>query len=505
MAGPRPALGDRAGRRIRGAQHTDPAGHSPAISAPVAAARGRHDDRRLALVGARTSMPTGGRSCSPAAASWRRCAAGFAAQGFVEVETAILQVSPGNEAHLHAFATELDRPGRRARRRLYLHTSPEFACKKLLAAGERADLRLRPRVPQPRARARCTTRNSPCSNGTAPSEPYEALMADCAATARARRREPPGTHALRLPRPRPPIPFAAPERHDRRRGLRPPCRHRSRSPRVTADAADRDALAARPRAAGIRVAADDTWSRHLQPRPGRDRSSRNLGIGRPTHALTEYPSIEAALARREAGRSARRRALRALCLRRRARQRLRRTDRRGRAAPPLRGRDGRRSSASTASAIRSTRISSPRSPTCRRRAACALGFDRLVMLATGASRIDQVHVDAGRRAWSMTDERHGRSSDRSRIRHARGGGTQDNDAGARAARILARGPETSSTLARPLTSPPRACPAERAPRSSGRGALCGGDHAGDGRADRSATIPHDPIARQFVPDAGRAR
>src|SRR5215475_6646462 len=59
----------------------------------------------------------------------------FDRQGFIEVECAALQVSPGNEAHLHAFATE--RSGTDASRRgLYLHTSPEFACKKLLAAGE---------------------------------------------------------------------------------------------------------------------------------------------------------------------------------------------------------------------------------------------------------------------------------------------------------------------------------------------------------------------------------
>src|SRR5262249_28657450 len=59
----------------------------------------------------------------------------FAARDFVEVETAILQVSPGDEAHLHAFATEVAAPdGSRAPR--YLRTSPEFACKKLLAAGE---------------------------------------------------------------------------------------------------------------------------------------------------------------------------------------------------------------------------------------------------------------------------------------------------------------------------------------------------------------------------------
>src|SRR3981081_3098779 len=59
----------------------------------------------------------------------------FDAQGFAEVETGILQISPGNEPHLHAPRTELTGPdGRRATR--YLRTSPEFACKKLLAAGE---------------------------------------------------------------------------------------------------------------------------------------------------------------------------------------------------------------------------------------------------------------------------------------------------------------------------------------------------------------------------------
>ena len=60
----------------------------------------------------------------------------FAAEGFIEVEPAALQVSPGNETHLHGFATEI--VGADGERRpLYLHTSPEFAMKKLLAAGER--------------------------------------------------------------------------------------------------------------------------------------------------------------------------------------------------------------------------------------------------------------------------------------------------------------------------------------------------------------------------------
>src|SRR3974390_3150501 len=59
----------------------------------------------------------------------------FERQDFVEVETTILQVSPGNEAHLHAFATQIVTPAAEPAQ-LYLPPSPEFACKKLLAAGE---------------------------------------------------------------------------------------------------------------------------------------------------------------------------------------------------------------------------------------------------------------------------------------------------------------------------------------------------------------------------------
>jgi lysyl-tRNA synthetase class 2 len=60
----------------------------------------------------------------------------FEAAGFTETECGALVVSPGNEAHLHAFETcFLAENG--ASRRLFLHTSPEFAMKKLLVAGER--------------------------------------------------------------------------------------------------------------------------------------------------------------------------------------------------------------------------------------------------------------------------------------------------------------------------------------------------------------------------------
>src|SRR5947209_7600882 len=59
----------------------------------------------------------------------------FADRGSVEVDTPALQVSPGLEPHLRAFATELHDPQTGWRAARYLHTSPEFAMKKLLVAG----------------------------------------------------------------------------------------------------------------------------------------------------------------------------------------------------------------------------------------------------------------------------------------------------------------------------------------------------------------------------------
>jgi elongation factor P--(R)-beta-lysine ligase len=81
----------------------------------------RHEDRRPFLVARARIMQ--------AIRHW------FDGQGFLEVDVPALVVSPGNEAHLHAFSTQLIHNDGTASTR-YLHTSPEFACKKLLAAGE---------------------------------------------------------------------------------------------------------------------------------------------------------------------------------------------------------------------------------------------------------------------------------------------------------------------------------------------------------------------------------
>ncbi len=109
----------------------------------------------------------------------------FAMRDFAEVETPALQVAPGTEPHLIAFETELVEPFRDgARARLYLHTSPELAMKKLVAAGM-------PRIYQ---LARCF-RNGERSATHHPEftmlewyragADYRALMADCEALLRA--------------------------------------------------------------------------------------------------------------------------------------------------------------------------------------------------------------------------------------------------------------------------------------------------------------------------------
>ena len=90
----------------------------------------------------------------------------FLAQGFTEVECGALVVSPGNETHLHAFETRALGPDG-ASQPLYLHTSPEFAAKKLWRR-EKKGFSISPGCSATGSAAGCMRRNLPCWNGTAP-------------------------------------------------------------------------------------------------------------------------------------------------------------------------------------------------------------------------------------------------------------------------------------------------------------------------------------------------
>lgn len=210
----------------------------------------------------------------------------FAARDFVEVETAILQASPGNEAHLHAFATELTAPDAR-RTPLYLHTSPEFAAKKLLAAGE-PRLFTFARVFRNRERGALHHPEFTMLEWYRANEPYGVMIEDCAALLAATA-EAAGTKRFAF-RGREADPFAKPERLTVAEAFQ---RHAGID--LLAVLGDRDALAAAAAGQGIRVAADDTWA-DVFSRVISERVEPNLGIGRAT-ILDEYPVSEAALAR----------------------------------------------------------------------------------------------------------------------------------------------------------------------------------------------------------------
>lgn len=236
---------------------------------------GRHRDRKPFLQ-ARSAV-------SRALRDW------FEDEGFVEVETAILQKSPGNETHLHAPSADLTSASG-SKSTYFLRTSPEFACKKLLAAGETKIVEFA-RVFRDRERGPLHLPEFTMLEWYRANEGYEAVMADTVvAIAQAAQTTGIGTFAFRD---RVADPFAEPD-------LLTVADAFARFASIDLLAAipdghaDRDALAA---AAGnrVRVSDDDTWSdifskvlvEHIEP---------NLGQGRLT-ILYEYPAPESALAR----------------------------------------------------------------------------------------------------------------------------------------------------------------------------------------------------------------
>jgi lysyl-tRNA synthetase class 2 len=218
----------------------------------------------------------------------------FNRHGFIEVETAALQVSPGNEIHLHAFATEMIGPAGDSAP-LYLRTSPEFACKKLLAAGETRIFDFA-RVFRNRERGALHHPEFTLLEWYRANEPYEALMEDCAALI-AEAAHAAGATQFTF-RGRSIDPFAAPERltvseaFARDAGI-------DLLATVNGSAGDRDALGAAAAKAGVKTAADDSWG-DIFSRILAERVEPQLGVGRAT-ILYEYPLPLAALARQKPG------------------------------------------------------------------------------------------------------------------------------------------------------------------------------------------------------------
>jgi lysyl-tRNA synthetase class 2 len=216
----------------------------------------------------------------------------FDEQGFAEVETAILQISPGNETHLHAPRTELIRADGTCATR-YLRTSPEFAAKKLLAAGEEKIFEFA-RVFRDRERGDLHLPEFTMLEWYRANAPYDAVMADSIVViAHAAQATGIGRFSFRG---RIADPFAEPE-------LLTVAAAFERFAGIDLLATIRDGEGDRARLAAaakdrIGIVDDDTWSdifskvlvEHVEPR---------LGQGRLT-VLFEYPTPEAALARTKA-------------------------------------------------------------------------------------------------------------------------------------------------------------------------------------------------------------
>ncbi len=234
----------------------------------------RHADRRPRLL-ARNRI-------AAAARDW------FAREDFTETDPAALVVCPGAEVHLHAFAVS---PAAGAA--AWLHTSPEFAMKKLMAAGETKIFALSTVY---RAREDGSPLHAPAFTMLEwyrARAPYEALFDDCATLLEIAATQ--AGASVFAWRGRICDPFAPPERLTVADAF---ARHAGVDLMATMDASgavDRDALAAQMSACHVRVGADDTGSdlfarvlvQCVEPHLGADRAA----------ILHDYPVVEAALAR----------------------------------------------------------------------------------------------------------------------------------------------------------------------------------------------------------------
>ncbi|WP_376742314.1 EF-P lysine aminoacylase EpmA [Ensifer canadensis] len=215
----------------------------------------------------------------------------FDERDFIEVDTATLQVSPGNEAHLHAFATQaLNHDG--SADPFYLHTSPEFACKKLIAAGEKR-IACFAHVYRNRERGPLHHPEFTMLEWYRAGETYETLMRDCAEILTLAAQTT-GVSQFTF-QGRTCDPFAEPERLAVAEAFKRFAKIDLLASIASNGETDRDALASAMVSAGLRVAADDNWA-DLFSRVLVEKVEPHLGFGRAT-ILDEYPVAEAALAR----------------------------------------------------------------------------------------------------------------------------------------------------------------------------------------------------------------
>lgn len=218
----------------------------------------------------------------------------FVGEDFVLVDPPGLQRSPGNETYLHAFATTaIGNDGNESP--LYLHTSPEFSMKKLLAAGERRICSIG-HVWRNRERGALHHPEFTMLEWYRAQTDYDGVIADCLALIRLAA-ETTGARELRY-RDRRADPLAEAERISVAEAF---AQHAGLDLLATIDpdgATDASALAAQMRARGLAVPEDAGWS-YLFTLVLVEKVEPNLGNGRIT-VLDRYPAPEAALARRAA-------------------------------------------------------------------------------------------------------------------------------------------------------------------------------------------------------------
>ena len=227
----------------------------------------------------------------------------FQAEGFVEVETPAIQLSPGIERHIQPFATRLREPLTPSETvPRYLHTSPELSMKKLVAGGMNKIVQMC-HVWRDGERSPLHHPEFTMLEWYRAGSDYDAVMSDCEAlllgVAKAAERTLQDGTLLRwrghnCDPARPAERLTVQDAFARYVGID-----------LLATVAD-DALAPSPdklraaaKAKGLYVSDSDTWE-DVFFRVMLERIEPQLGMGAPT-ILCEYPANLAALARRKPG------------------------------------------------------------------------------------------------------------------------------------------------------------------------------------------------------------